>query len=102
MGQSKESYVTLQSMELYKTAIKVLIGKKIFDTSRRKNRIQLDIFGGIGVQYRNEKITIYQKKQGECSIDGQYEFRLYDPPLLETSIGWWPTLHGGLLLSFPF
>jgi len=103
VGQSKESYVTLQSMQLRKSGIKLLIGKKLFNTSRKKNRLQLDIFCGIGAQYRQEDITIFKKKVSTCDIDSEvYDFHDYDPPQKEISIGWWPTLHGGILLSFAF
>lgn len=101
-GQDKENYVNYQSMDLKKTGMKLLIGKKISVSPKKDTRLQFDFFAGIGVQYRVEEITIFKKKQGECSVEGQYDFRTYDPPEKDISYEWWPTIHGGLLLSLPF
>ncbi len=101
-GQSKENYVNYQSMDLKKSGMKLLIGKKISVSPKKDTRLQFDFFAGLGIQYRAEEITIYKKKQGECSVEGQYDFRTYDPPEKDISYEWWPTIHGGLLLSLPF
>lgn len=101
-GQSKESYVNLQSMILNKTGIKVLFGKKLSTSPSKNTRLQFDLFAGIGIQYRAEEITIYKKKQGECSVEEQYDYYVYNPPEEEISIGWWPTINAGILLSLPF
>lgn len=101
-GQDKENYVNFQSMDLKKTGMKFLIGKKISVSPKKETRLQFDFFAGIGVQYRVEEITIYKKKQGECSVEGQYDYRVYNPPEEEISIGWWPTINAGILLSLPF
>jgi len=103
VGTSMDSYVALQSGKLMKTGLKFLIGKKIAIISKGKVGLQLDIFAGFGGQYRDEEITIYKKKKGTCSITGTYhEFQEYDPPEIETSKNWYPTLHAGLLLGMPF
>ena len=101
-GQDKENYVSQQSMDLSKAGLKLLIGRKQSSTPNKNTRIKFDYFIGIGVQYREEEITIYQKKQGECSVDGQYQYIDYDPAQVEYSKGWWPTLHGGLLIGLSF
>ena len=101
-GHDGADYVSLQSMELRKSGIKFLFGKKLFMSPVKDTRLQFDFFAGIGVQYRQEEITIFKKKTGECTVDGQYHYENYDPPKEEDSYAWWPTLHAGLLLSFPF
>jgi hypothetical protein len=101
-GQDKENYVNYQTMDLKKTGMKLLIGKKVAMSSKKETRLLFDFFAGIGVQYRAEEITIYKKKQGECTIEGQYDFRNYDPPEKDISYEWWPTINAGILLSLPF
>lgn len=103
VGTSMDSYVTLQSGKLMKTGIKFLIGKKIALISKGTVGLQLDIFAGIGGQYRDEEITIFRKKMGTCQIEGTYhEFHEYDPPEIEISKNWYPTLHAGILFGMPF
>jgi hypothetical protein len=101
-GHDGANYVSLQSMRLRKQGIKFLFGKKLTMSPAKETRLQFDLFAGIGVQYRQEDITIYKKKTGECTIEGYNEYQIYDPPEEERSYAWWPTLHAGILLSFPF
>ncbi len=100
-GHDGADYASLQSMQLQKSGIKLLLGKKATMLPRKDTRLQFDFFAGIGYQYRQEETTVFKKKGG-CSIDGQYTYTEYDPPKKEISNRWWPTIHGGILLSFPF
>jgi len=101
-GNVNETYVTLQSMRLKKSGIKFLIGEKTSMSPKKKTRAQFDFFVGIGIQYKQEEITVFKEKQGECSVDGQNEYQVYDPPKKTTLNKWQPTLHAGVLFSFPF
>ena len=101
-GMSSGSEVYLQSMQLNKSGIKFLIGKKMSMMPKKPTHLQFDIFGGIGLQYRQEEIIVFKKKQGECTVDGQYEYVLLNPPKVSDSNRWYPTLHLGVLFSFPF
>ena len=102
VGTDHDSYVSLQSMQLKKSGIKLLIGKKANILPGQKTRLQFDIFAGIGFQYREEEITIFKKKQGECSVEGQYSYEDYNPHEKEISNRWWPALHAGILIGMPF
>ena len=101
LGGSHDSYVALQSMKLYKTGLKLLFGKKATIISGKKVGLELDFFVGLGVQYRVEEITIYQKESGNSHYD--YD-ELYDvnPPEVETHNNIYPTLHGGIMVVMPF
>jgi hypothetical protein len=101
-GQNKENYVTKQSMDLSKVGLKLLIGRKLSLVPKRNTRLKFDLFAGIGVQYRDEEITIFEKKTLECSVEGNYPYTVYDSPEIEVSKRWWPTLHGGILFGLPF
>ena len=101
-GMSSGSEVYLQSMQLKKSGIKFLIGKKASMSPKKETRLQFDFFAGIGLQYRQEEIIVFAKKQGECSVEGQYDYQILSPPEKTISNNWYPTLHGGILFSFPF
>jgi hypothetical protein len=102
-GTDMDSYVSLQSMDLTKSGIKFLIGKKASLNPRKKTRLEFDFFVGIGLQYRYKKLTTFGKAEGTSSSKDFIEYaRMYDPPLVENMINWYPTIHGGVLLSLPF
>ena len=101
-GTSRDSQVSLQSQVLNKTGLKILAGKKLSFLPKRETKVRLDIFGGFGMQYRQEEITKYKSKMGECSIDGQYEYQYYNPPSVSEENKWYPTLHFGLAMYIPF
>jgi hypothetical protein len=101
-SKSNGSEVYLQSMQLNKSGIKFLIGKKISMMPKKSTRLQFDIFTGIGLQYRQEEITVFKKKQGECTVGSQYDYVVLNPPEVSDSNRWYPTLHAGMLFSFPF
>lgn len=101
-GTVDDSYVSLQSRHLTKSGIKFLIGKKGSLIPHKKTRLQFDFFAGIGIQNRNEDMTIYAKKQGYCSAGKLDEQSYYDTPKKEHKAYWQLTLHGGILLSYPF
>ena len=99
VGSSSDSYIDYQSMDLKKSGIKFLIGKKVV---LGNSRILFDFFAGLGVQYWAQEITIYKSKSGECTIGGSYDFRVYDPPKKDFIDQWRLSLQGGFLLSFLF
>ena len=101
-GGSSYSYVSLQSMDLRKTGIKTLFGKKVLLVKGRKAGLLLDFFAGPGIQYREEIITIYERKSGTCSIDSDQEVQEYDPPQEDISKRWWLTFNAGILIGVPF
>ncbi len=102
-GTDHDSYVSLQSMDLTKSGLKFLLGKKASMHPRKKTRLEFDFFGGIGLQYRAEELIIYGKRAGTSSTkDFEKYATMYDPPQEENTINWYPTFHGGVLLSFPF
>ena len=49
VGMDMDSYVSLQSMNLNKTGLKILIGKKVRIVSGGKAGLELDIFAGAGI-----------------------------------------------------
>jgi hypothetical protein len=102
VGMDMDSYVSLQSMDLTKTGIKFLMGRKLTMHPSKETRMQFDFFWGAGIQYRQENITIYKKLVGTTNIDNLSEIPYFDPPQTEASNKFYPTLHGGILLSFPF
>jgi hypothetical protein len=101
-GTDHDSYISLQSMNLKKSGLKILIGKKISLSPKKTTRLQLDFFGGIGIQYRQEELTTYEKDMGTSYMSDYNDPIIYNPPLQENSNNWYPTLHGGLLISLPF
>jgi hypothetical protein len=101
-GQSKEDYVNLQSQQLDKSGIKFLIGRKASTSPYKNTRLQFDFYAGVGIQYRQEETTIYQKKYGSYNIDPPDDFYVYNPPLIEISDNWYPTLNAGILFSYSF
>lgn len=101
-GSDNDTYVKLQSMRLKASGIKFLIGEKMSMSSKKETRLQFDFFVGLGIQYRQEEITVFKKKLDECSVEGQHEYQVYDPPEKAISNRWYPTLHAGILFSFPF
>ena len=100
-GGSHDSYVSLQSMNLNKTGLKIIFGKKATIISGSKIGLELDFFVGMGIQYRIEELTIYQKQSGSCSYDYNELYHIY-PPDIETNKNWYPTLHAGILIGMTF
>ena len=96
-----DSYVALQSMQLKKTGLKILFGKKARLVSGNKMGLELDFFAGIGVQYRYEKLTEFEKQYGSCNYDYS-DLYTFDPPEEYYSKYWYPTLHAGILVCVPF
>jgi len=101
VGTDMDSYVSLQSMRLNKTGLKVLFGKKARIITGNKIGMELDFFAGFGIQYRIEEITIFEKSNGSCSWDYS-ELYKKEPPEIKTYKNWYPTLHAGILIGMPF
>jgi len=101
VGMDKDSYLSLQSMTLRKTGIKIIFGKKARIISGSKIGLELDFFAGFGIQNRLEKLTIFEKSNGSCHY---YYSELYkkDPPEINTYKNWYPTLNAGVLIGMPF
>ena len=57
-------------MDLNKSGIKLLIGRKVSLVPRKETRVQFDFFLGLGYQYLSEEITRFKSKSGECDIEG--------------------------------
>ena len=102
VGTDMDSYISLQSMQLEKSGIKLLIGKEVTVVSFKKTRVEFDFFGGMGFQFRSEQLTIYAKQSGIYSVDKFNHPQVYDPPKEENTNYWTPTYHGGILISFSF
>ena len=88
-------------MNLKKTGIKFLIGKKASIISRGKVGLELDFFAGFGLQYRHEELTIYEKQYGSCTYDLS-ELYVLNPPEIKIHKNWYPTLNAGILICVPF
>ncbi|MDP2692519.1 MAG: hypothetical protein Q8O88_02660 [bacterium] len=101
VGTDMDSYVSLQSMKLKKTGLKLLIGKKVSIISGGKVGLELDFFAGFGLQYRNEEITVYEKRNGSSSYEPS-ELNVLNPPEIQTNNNWYPTLNAGILICMPF
>ncbi len=101
VGHGGDSFVALQSMNLNKTGLKILIGKKVRIVSCGKAGLELDIFAGAGVQYRHEALTIFERRYGGCNYDYSDLYKL-DPPEKHNYINWYPTLHLGVSACVPF
>jgi hypothetical protein len=91
----------MQSMQLKRTGIKFLFGKKARLVSGNKIGLELDFFAGLGTQYRYKKLTEHKKLSGGCNYDPS-ELRPLDPPRVHLYKSWYPSLHLGVLLSMPF
>jgi hypothetical protein len=101
VGTDMDSYVSLESMNLKKTGLKILFGKKARIISGSKIGMELDFFVGFGLQYRIEELTIFEKSNGSCRWDYS-ELYKYDPPEITTYLNWYPSLHAGILVGMPF
>ena len=99
---SSNSSVSLQSMDLRKTGVKVLFGKKVSLAEGKKAGLLIDFFAGPGIQYREEIITVYKGKTGTCDIDSNVDFNEYNPPYEDVSKRWWLTFNAGILIGVPF
>jgi hypothetical protein len=66
-GASNDSYVALESMDLTKTGIKLLFGKKARILTASNIGLELDFFAGFGLQFMNKKLTAYEKRRGSSS-----------------------------------
>ena len=102
VSDRSESYVINQSLKLAKTGIKFLVGKKATMAPWKKTRMQFDFFGGMGVQYRSEHITIFKRIDETCDINFPHNITNYDPQKEDMSDRWVLTLHAGILLSLAF
>lgn len=101
VGSDKDSYVSLESMDLKKTGLKILFGKKARIVSGSQIGLELDFFAGVGIQYRIEEITVFEKHNGSCDWDYSELYKI-DPPEIKTYKDWYPTLHAGILIGMPF
>jgi len=101
VGMDMDSYVSLESMKLKKTGLKIIFGKKARIISGRKTGLELDFFAGFGIQYRIEELTIFEKRNGSCHWDYS-ELYKKDPPENKTYRNWHPTLNAGILIGMPF
>jgi hypothetical protein len=101
--EDKAKKIEYLSMNEWITGLKILFGKKINFSRNKDSKIQLDLFCGLGAQYRHHDETIYKELRGTCSIERLEEYGYEnDPPETKLSHQLWPTLHGGILISFPF
>jgi hypothetical protein len=102
-GMSSDSYVSLQSRYLTKYGIRCLIGKKVSLKSDKQTRIQLDFFAGMGLEYSQQEMTIYAKRQGTCSVIYHWDSDdLYVPPLEENQYRWLPSVTAGIMISLNY
>lgn len=101
VGMDMDSYVSLESMNLRKTGLKVIIGRKIRIFSGSDIGLELDLFAGMGIQYRQEKLTVYKRLYGSCNWDYD-ELHELNTPEINTHENWYPTLHLGILIGVPF
>jgi len=101
VGMDMDSYVSLESMDLRKTGLKILFGKKASIISGRKVGLELDFFAGFGFQYRFKELTVFEKKNGSSSWDYSELFKK-NPPEINTYKNWYPSLHVGILIGMPF
>ena len=100
-GMQHDSYVTLQSMQSNKSGIKFLVGKKVSLSTKKKTRLQFDFFAGIGIQHRQEEITVFKKKYSTCDSSGG-NYYVYDPPRITNTDTWIPTMDLGISLCCLF
>lgn len=101
-GTSHDSFISLRSRHLTKTGIKVLIGKKGSLLPGKKTRLQFDFYGGIGLQYWHEDLTVHAERMGTCSAGQLVEEAYFDPPKEEKKNALTLSFHAGILLSYPF
>jgi hypothetical protein len=102
-GSDSDSHITLQSMDLRKRGLKLLLGKKLSGKPNKQNHFKFDFFAGPGIQYRQEKTTVFKKKEGTSDLNNNTSvFIDYDPPQISNSNKWCPTFNAGILLSFLF
>jgi len=101
VGMDMDSYVSLESMKLKKTGLKIIFGKKARIISGNKIGLELDFFAGLGIQYRIEELTIFEKSGGSCYYDYS-ELYIKDPPEINIYKKWYPTLNAGILIGMPF
>jgi hypothetical protein len=95
-GIHSDEYNSLESMKLLKTGIKFIAGFKNKLVYGDKMGLELDFFGGLGVQYRYEELTTFESG-GHYS--GPY---IHDPPKFEIIRFFTPTVNMGILLGIPF
>lgn len=101
VGTSHDSYVELQSMQLNKTGVKFLWGRKLPLAKKDDAGAAIDLFFGFGIQHWDQHLTIFKKKTG-CGYSNPDSFYPYDPPKEEINSFWRLTLHAGIALSFAF
>lgn len=101
VGTDMDSYVSLESMNLKKSGLKILFGKKARIITSSKIGLELDFFAGLGIQYRTEELTIYEKSNGSCHYDYSELYKL-DPPEIKTYNNWYPTVNAGILIGMTF
>lgn len=87
---------TFESMRQSKIGVKILYGKKFRDLSIGNADFEVDIFTGVGLQYRLRYIT------EEEYLDQDGILRPFNPPQKKTHENLYPTLHIGFLIGIPF
>jgi hypothetical protein len=102
VGMDMESYVSRESMRMNKYGLKFMVGKKATLFGKGKVGLQLDFYGGLGLQYHQKKITEYGKQYGDCSLDYYDPEHEYATPKTTSSNYFTPTFHLGMLISVPF
>lgn len=100
-GQDDKSYTNLQSMQLHKTGIKVVFGKKVDIFSNEKMSLKLDFYAGFGMQYREEETTVSAYYSGGIT-DDYSQLTKKETPTTDISKEWYPTLNIGVLMGISF
>jgi len=95
-GMNMDLYQSVQSMRLTKSGIKFLIGKKANIFTKDKVGFQFDFFFGLGIQYRQRYLTIYKENVSDSG------WEILDPPKKDNIVGFFPTMHAGILICVPF
>jgi len=88
--------VSFESMQQSKTGVKILIGQKSKALSIGSAAIEMDVFAGMGVQFRLRDI-----RREDYWTNG-YNWPSFEPVQLETQINVYPTFHAGVLLGMVF
>ncbi len=102
VGMDMDSYVSHESMQMNKYGLKFLVGKKATLFGKGKVGLQLNFYGGLGLQYHQKEITEYGKQYGGCSLGYYDPDHEYASPKTINSNYFTPTFHLGMLISMPF
>jgi hypothetical protein len=100
-GSNHEAYLSLESMKLRKTGLKILFGRKVRIFEGNKMGFEIDYFAGLGLQYRHEETTTFAWHGGSSSWPYSTLIKR-DPPEISTERTWNETLNLGILISVHF